>query len=127
MNIFVYDEHTPAQAKKQAGRESFLRISSGQTLPLLGDHELALDVALQSQRKLTPHLRSAEIFKVRGIEIAPRTQSTKKTSSANPQIHHKKENRHLQIKHVGCILDEFEMMFQPNRRLTRLLLSTLLL
>ena len=46
MNIFVYDEHTPAQAKKQAGRESFLRISSGQTLPLLGDHELAFDIAL---------------------------------------------------------------------------------
>ena len=23
MNIFVHDEHTPAQAKKQAGRESF--------------------------------------------------------------------------------------------------------
>ena len=66
----------------------------------------------------------------------------------------KKENRHLQIKHAGCILhlgeikeflpknrpdhqadatvlspavSEFEMMFQPNRRLTRLLLSTLLL
>jgi hypothetical protein len=51
MNIFVYDEHTPAQAKKQAGRESFLRISSGQTLPLLGDHELALDVDLQPQKK----------------------------------------------------------------------------
>lgn len=39
----------------------------------------------------------------------------------------KKENWPLQIKRVGCILDEFEMMFQPNRRLTRLLLSTLLL
>jgi hypothetical protein len=59
----------------------------------------------------------------------------------------KKENRHLQIKHAGCILhlgeikeflqknrpdhptdasglspavSEFEMVFQPNRRLTRL-------
>ena len=46
----MYDEHTPAQAKKQAGRESFLRISSGRTLPLLGDHELAL--ALQDARML---------------------------------------------------------------------------
>ena len=59
MNIFVYDEHTPAQAKKQAGRESFLRISSGRTLPSHGDHELALDVALQPQKELTPQLRSA--------------------------------------------------------------------
>jgi hypothetical protein len=124
------------------------------TLPSHGDHELALDVAFQPQKKQTPRLRSAETFKVRDIELAPRTQSTKKTSSANSQIHaQKKENRHLQIKHVGCILhlgeireflpknrpdhsadasglspavSKFEMMFQPNRRLTRLLLSTLL-
>lgn len=66
----------------------------------------------------------------------------------------KKENWPLQIKHAGCILDvgeireflpenrpehpadasglspavsEFEMMFQPDRRLTKLYLSTLLL
>ena len=66
----------------------------------------------------------------------------------------KNENRHLQIKHMGCILalgeirellpknrpdhpadasglspavSEFKMMFQPNRRLTRRFLSTLLL
>ena len=104
MNIFVYDEHTPAQAKKQAGSESFLRISSGRTLPLSGDHELALDADLQPQKKLTPRLRSAETFKVRGIELAPRTQSTKKPPSANSQIHRKKRKPTLANKTRGMYI-----------------------
>ena len=100
---FLYDEHTPAQAKKQAGRESFLRISSGRTLPSHGDHELALDVALQPQKKRTPHLRSAR-SKLEALNLPHGHSPPKRPSLQNRKTITKNENRHLQIKHAGCIL-----------------------
>ena len=53
---------------------------------------------------LVPHLRSVETFKVRGIELATRTQSTKKTFSANSQIHHKKRKPALANKTRGMYI-----------------------
>ena len=154
MNIFVYDEHTPAQAKKQAGRESFCGF-----LPARHCHHTAitnLPLTLLFNRKrnelLTSGLRKHSKFEALNL---PHGQSPRKRPPQ--QIRKsitKKETRHLQIKHAGCILhlgeikeflpknrpdhpadasglspavSEFEMMFQPNRRLTRLLLSTHLL
>ena len=44
------DEHTPARAKKQAGRESFCGFLPACEVALLRDPELALDVALHDAR-----------------------------------------------------------------------------
>ena len=95
-------------------------------------------------------------FKVRGIGLAPGAQAAKKASSANSQIHHKKRKTTLANKTRGMYItlnlgeskeflpenrpdhppdasglspgvSAFKMMFQPNRRLTRLYLSPLLL
>ena len=87
-----------------------------------------------------------EFLRSHGTMASP-TKILKLAFAENPNATQKKENRHLQIKHAGCILDlgelreflpenrpchsadasglspgvsEFEMMFQPNRRLTRL-------
>ena len=59
----------------------------------------------------------AETFKVRGIELAPRTQSTKRPPQQIRKSISKKENRHLQIKHAGCILHLGEIKeFLPKNR-----------
>ena len=76
------------------------------------------------QKKQTPHLSSAEKFKVRGIEFAPHEHSPRKRPPQ--QIHKsiiKKENQHLQIKRVGCILDlgEIKEFLPKNRLIIRLM------
>ena len=157
MNIFVYDEHTPAQAKKQAGRESFCGF-----LPTGHCHHTAitnLPLTLLFNRKrnelLTSGLRKhSKQSKAEAMNLLHGHSSRKRTPGKFAKTITKKEKRHLQIKPVGCILhlgeikkflpknrpdhpadasglspavSEFEMMSQPNRRLARLFLSTLLL
>ena len=59
MNIYVYDEHTPVQAKKQAGRESFSEIFSGlqdfiiHFLRIEAWHGLFLTACFQSSAQVT--------------------------------------------------------------------------
>ena len=56
MNIFVYDENTPAQAKKQAGREFFCRFLLAVLSHPFMNHRMGALNARAFLKKLVTHV-----------------------------------------------------------------------